>query len=186
MNILKPIAFTITLLTASFLTSLVPAQQKFVALSPVGSSVSPAVIELAAETFFSELSDEYFLHRYYSVVEENPAAAEKHNMFEFAVMDLNNDGRVELFVTNRKLSISANCATVVYKIEEDNSLVKLLETDGVFSVSAAAGAGGYKTIRTNRHESAAERSIAEFAFNAELDEYQQRARQTTYSSKQKR
>jgi hypothetical protein len=48
----------------------------------------------------------------------------------------------------------------------------------VFSVSTSAGAGGYKTIRTNRHESAAERSVAEFAYNPALAEYQQTAKST--------
>jgi hypothetical protein len=47
---------------------------------------------------------------------------EKSRVFEFAVIDLNNDGRVELFVSNSKLSISGNYSTVVYEIGENNSL----------------------------------------------------------------
>jgi hypothetical protein len=178
MNFLKPLAFTITFLTSTFLTSVVPAQQKFVELSPLSNSkqVSETVVKAAAEKFFSELSDEYFLDRYYSAIEENPANVEKSNLFEIQTADLNGDGRVELFVGNKKLSISGNYQTVVYEIGENNTLTKLLETDGVFSVSASAAAGGYKIIRTNRHESAAERSIAEFIYNPALGEYQQRAK----------
>jgi hypothetical protein len=185
MNFLKTFTFAAAFLLSTFLTSALPVQQNFVPLSTVDSSVSPAVIELAAEKFFYELADEYFLNRYNEFLEssENPRVLEKSRVFEFAVMDLNGDGRVELFVTNRKLSISANCATVVYKIEEDNTLTKILETDGVFSVSTSAAAGGYKIIRTNRHESAAERSVAEFIFNAELGEYQQRAKATIIKNK---
>ncbi len=179
MNILKVSIFAAAFLTATFFTSALPVQEKFVPLSPLDSKqVSLTVVKAASEKFFSELSDDYFLSRYYSAVEnaEFPAAAEKYNMFEYGMADLNGDGRAELFVGNKKLSISGNYQTAVYEVMEDNSLVKLLESDGVFSVSSSAGAGGYKTIRTNRHESAAERSVAEFIFNRELGEYQQRAK----------
>jgi hypothetical protein len=183
-NFLKTIAFTICFLTSAFLNSAIPAQQKFVPLSPVDSKqVSETVVKAAAEKFFSELSDEYFLDRYYAAVEENPANLEKANLFEIQTADLNGDGRVELFVGNHKLSISGNYQTVVYKIEEDNTLTKLLETDGVFSVSSSAAAGGYKTIRTERHESALERSAAEFIYNPALGEYQQRAKPTLIKNK---
>ncbi len=175
---LKPLAFTICFLTASFLTSALPVQEKFVPLRAVDSSVSPAVIKAAGEKFFSELSDEYFLNRYYEFMEdpENAAGAEKSRVFDYLVADLNGDGRMELFVTNKNLCIAANCETVVYEVGENNTLTKILDTDGVFSVSTAAGAGGYKIIRTNRHESALERSVAEFRYNAALGEYQQIAK----------
>jgi hypothetical protein len=179
MNFLKPFAFAAAFLTASFLTSVVPVQEKFVPLSPVNSKqVSLTVIKAAGEKFFYELADEHFLNLYSTAVEnaESPAATEKYNMFEYGMADLNGDGRAELFVGNKKLSISGNYQTVVYEIGENNSLTKLLETDGVFSVSTAPGAGGYKIIRTNRHESAAERSVAEFIYNPALGEYQQRAK----------
>jgi hypothetical protein len=176
MNTLKLFIFAIAFLLSTFLTSALPVQEKFVELSPVDSSISPAVVKAAAEKFFYKLSnDEYFLNRYYEFIEdpENAAAAEKHNAFEFQIMDLNGDGRSELFVSNSKLSISANYQTVVYSIE-DNSLRELLETDGVFYVSTAPAAGGnYKTIRTNRHESALERSAVEFTYNAVVGVYQQ-------------
>jgi hypothetical protein len=185
MNTLKPLAFTITFLLSSFLTSAVPVQEKFIELSPVDKSVSPAVIETAAEKFFYELSDEYFLARYNEFLEdsENPAGLEKSRVFEIETADLNGDGRAELFLGNKQLSISGNYSTVVYEVMEDNTLTKLLETDGVFSVSTALGAGGYKIISTNRHESAAERSVAEFAFNAALGEYQQIAKAKTIKNK---
>jgi hypothetical protein len=179
MNILRLFIFAAAFLTSSFLTSLVPVQEKFVELSPVEDKVSPLLIETAAENFFNELNaqdpDGYFETSYYEFLEnENiPVGLEKSSAFTYAVSDLNEDGRAELFVSNSKLSISGNYSTVVYSIGENNTLTKLLETDGVFSVSVSAGAGGYKIIRTNRHESAAERSIAEFSFNAELGEYQQ-------------
>ncbi|HXG83639.1 MAG TPA: hypothetical protein VNI84_06390 [Pyrinomonadaceae bacterium] len=173
MNFLKTIAFAAAFLTSTFLTSALPVQEKFVELSPVNSKqVSETVINAAAEKFFYKLSDdEYFLNRYYSAVEENPAAAEKSNLFEFETADLNGDGRVELFVNNHNLSISANYLTVVYSIE-DNNLREILESDGVFYVSTAP-AGNYKTIRTVRHESAIEHSAVEFTYNAVVGVYQQ-------------
>ncbi len=187
MNFLKTIAFATAFLIATFLTSALPVREKFVKLAPLDNSVSPVVVKAAAEKFFYQLSaedvDGYFLNRYYSAVEENPAAAEKSSLFEFQVMDLNDDGRVELFVGNRKLSISGNYQTVVYSIEEDNTLTKILESDGVFSVSASATAGGYKIIRTNRHESALERSATEFRYNPVVGVYQQSTKPTLIKNK---
>jgi hypothetical protein len=174
MNTLKLFIFAITFLTATFLTSTLPVTEKFVELSPVDNSVSETIVKAAAEKFFYKLSDdEYFLNRYYEFIEDpENAGLEKHNVFEVSVMDLNDDGQVELFISNSKLSISANYQTVVYSIE-DNNLRELLETDGVFYVSTAPAAGNYKTIRTVRHESALERSAVEFRYNAVVGVYQQ-------------